>query len=37
VIEPARAAAPGRARGYRPRHELYRWIFWDTLESPIRW
>jgi hypothetical protein len=37
VIEPARAAAPGRARGYRPRHELYRWIFWDTLDAPIRW
>jgi hypothetical protein len=37
VLEPARAATPGRARGYRPRHEVYRWIFWDTLEAPIRW
>jgi hypothetical protein len=37
VLEPARAAVSGRARGYRPRHEMYRWIFWDTLEAPIRW
>lgn len=37
VIDPATRAEPGRARGYNPRKELYRWIFWDTLKTPIRW
>ena len=37
VVDPASAAEPGRARGYKPRKELYRWIFWDTLKAPIRW
>jgi hypothetical protein len=37
VMDPAVRAEPGRARGYKPRKELYRWIFWDTLKSPIRW
>jgi hypothetical protein len=37
VVDPAERAEPGRARGYRPRKELYRWIFWDTLKAPIRW
>lgn len=37
VMDPAARAEPGRARGYKPRKELYRWIFWDTLKAPIRW
>lgn len=37
VVDPASRAEPGRARGYKPRKELYRWIFWDTLKTPIRW
>jgi len=37
VIDPWTRAEPGRERGYRPRRELYRWIFWDTLKTPIRW
>jgi hypothetical protein len=37
VMDPASRAKPGRARGYQPREELYRWIFWDTLKAPIRW
>lgn len=37
VLEPALSAEPGRERGYRPRRELWRWIFWDTLDAPIRW
>lgn len=37
VVDPATRSAPGRARGYKPRAELYRWIFWDTLKTPIRW
>ena len=37
VMDPATRAEPGRARGYHPRRELYRWIFWDTLKTPIRW
>jgi hypothetical protein len=37
VVDPATRAEPGRARGYKPRKELYRWIFWDTLKAPIRW
>jgi hypothetical protein len=37
VVDPATMAEVGRERGYRPRREVYRWIFWDTLKSPIRW
>lgn len=37
VMDPSSPAEPGRARGYNPRKELYRWIFWDTLKTPIRW
>lgn len=37
VLDPTREAELGRERGYHPRHELYRWIFWDGLEKPIRW
>jgi hypothetical protein len=37
VVDPASVAERGRARGYKPRNELYRWIFWDTLKTPIRW
>jgi hypothetical protein len=37
VLDPSALAEPGRERGYKPRRELYRWIFWDTLKSPIRW
>ena len=37
VLDPFAIAEPGRERGYKPRRELYRWIFWDTLKSPIRW
>ena len=37
VSEGFRAAVSGRARRYRPRPEIYRWIFWDTLEAPISW
>jgi hypothetical protein len=37
VLDPAAVAEPGRERGYRPRREKYRWIFWEGLEAPIRW
>jgi hypothetical protein len=37
VLDPFREAEPGRERGYHPRHELFRWIFWETLDPPIRW
>lgn len=37
VIDPATPAPKGCERGYKPRKELYRWIFWDTLDAPIRW
>jgi hypothetical protein len=37
VIDPSAPAEPGRERGYKPRRELYRWLFWDTLEAAIRW
>lgn len=37
VVDPASRAEAGSARGYKPRKELYRWIFWDTLKAPIRW
>jgi hypothetical protein len=37
VIDPAAAAETGRERGYKPRKEIYRWMFWDTLKAPIRW
>lgn len=37
VVDPHSAADRGRERGYKPRRELYRWIFWDSLKKPIRW
>ncbi len=37
VLDPFARAELGTAQGYRPRRELYRWIFWDTLKTPIRW
>jgi hypothetical protein len=37
VMDPGSRSDPGRARGYKPRRELYRWIFWDTLPVPVRW
>jgi hypothetical protein len=37
VLDPSTEAELGRERGYHPRREIYRWIFWDTLEAPIRW
>ena len=37
VLDPFAEAEPGRERGYHPRRELFRWIFWDTLSAPIRW
>lgn len=37
VLDPAQEATTGTQRGYRPRQELYRWVWWDTLEKPIRW
>lgn len=37
VLDPFQAAEAGRERGYRPRRELLRWIFWETLDKPIRW
>ena len=37
VLDPTTEAELGTERGYHPRRELYRWIFWDGLETPIRW
>ncbi len=37
VLDPFTEAEPGRERGYHPRRELFRWIFWETLDAPIRW
>lgn len=37
VLDPSKEAELGRERGYHPRHELYRWVFWDGLDEPIRW
>jgi hypothetical protein len=37
VLDPFSEAQPGRERGYHPRREVFRWIFWETLENPIRW
>lgn len=37
VLDPFTEAEPGRERGYHPRRELFRWIFWETLSKPIRW
>ena len=37
VLDPFTEAEPGRERGYRPRRELFRWIFWEALDAPIRW
>ena len=37
VLDPFSESEEGRERGYHPRRELFRWIFWETLESPIRW
>ncbi|HRL30317.1 MAG TPA: hypothetical protein PKV30_08650 [Ottowia sp.] len=37
VLDPFAEAEPGCERGYRPRRELFRWIFWETLDEPIRW
>ncbi len=37
VVDPFSEADPGRERGYHPRRELFRWIFWETLDEPIRW
>ncbi len=37
VLDPTTEAELGRERGYHPRRELYRWIFWDALAAPIRW
>lgn len=37
VLDPFSEAQPGRERGYHPRREVFRWIFWETLETPIRW
>ena len=37
VLDPFSEAEPGRERGYHPRRELFRWVFWETLDEPIRW
>jgi hypothetical protein len=37
VLNPFCEAEAGRERGYHPRRELFRWIFWETLDEPIRW
>ena len=37
VLDPFAEAEPGRERGYHPRRELFRWIFWETLDQPVRW
>lgn len=37
VLDLRSSSEPGQARGYKPRRELYRWLFWDTLNTPIRW
>lgn len=37
VLDPFCESDEGRERGYHPRRELFRWIFWETLDVPIRW
>jgi hypothetical protein len=37
VLDPFCESDEGRERGYHPRRELFRWIFWETLDAPIRW
>lgn len=37
VLDPFCEAADGQERGYHPRRELFRWLFWETLDKPIRW
>jgi hypothetical protein len=37
VLDPFCESEEGRERGYHPRRELFRWIFWETLDAPIRW
>ena len=37
VLDPFARDEHDREQGYRPRREVYRWIFWDTLATPIRW
>lgn len=37
VLDPSAEAEVGRERGYHPRQELYRWLFWDGLQKPVRW
>ncbi|MFT4074053.1 MAG: hypothetical protein QM647_00885 [Asticcacaulis sp.] len=36
VFDIDRQAAPEETYGYKPRHELYRWIFWKDY-LPFRW
>ena len=37
VLDPFSDSEVGRERGYHPRRELFRWIFWETLDAPTRW
>lgn len=37
VLDPFSEADEGQERGYHPRRELFRWLFWETLDQPIRW
>lgn len=37
VLDPFCEAENGHERGYHPRRELFRWLFWETLDKPIRW
>ncbi len=37
VIDPFTEAEPGRERGYHPRRELFRWVFWGSLNMPTKW
>ncbi len=37
VLDPFCEAENGQERGYHPRRELFRWLFWKALDKPVRW